>query len=111
MAFDYQLTAVGQDRAQQRTAYEQILRALSLEKPLWVNGSPSPVQTILDVAPELERARGVLSPFFVGVGTRVETASRQEATFAERTHVGAGPLEGPKGAPVVGDEEGIVITL
>jgi hypothetical protein len=101
---EYQLTASAPRRAQQILIQSLLLQRLSMDQALRINGVPSPVWIV--PPPELtKRKLGRLAPVYVRIGTRLETAARQEQPWARRTEVTAGPLDMPL------DQEGIIIEL
>ena len=101
---DYQFTAVAPGRAQQLTIQTMLWQRLSADLPLRINGYPSPVW-ILQAPPPLARELGLLAPVYVRIGTRLETAPRQESPWVRQLEVGAAQAGTPP------DEEKVVITL
>jgi hypothetical protein len=100
----YQLTASAAKRTQQILIQSLLLQRLSMDQALRINGVPSPVWMLSP--PELTRRRlGLLAPVYVRIGTRLETAARQEQSWARQTEVTMSPLDAPL------DQERIVIEL
>ena len=103
-AVDYQVTAVAPVPSQMATIYSQATALLTMDRPLRINGSPAPVSGV--AAPVLlTREPGSRSPLYIRIGTRMETAARQEETWVRTAEVEAAPFDAPL------DTEGIVLQL
>jgi hypothetical protein len=97
---DYQLTALAPTREQQRFIQQEILRRVSMDQALRVNGYPAPVFMV--APPELQRRQlGELAPIYLRIGTRMESAPRQEQTWVQRTELWAAPPDTPLDREVV----------
>jgi hypothetical protein len=100
----YQILAVAPERMQQQFVHTWLLQRLSMDIGLRILGVPSPVWIV--PPPKLRRRRlGLLAPVYVHIGTRMETAPRQERPWVHQAAVTAGRLDAPL------DREGIVIEL
>jgi hypothetical protein len=102
---DYQLTAIGTIRAQQRFLYEEIVRRLSPDTNLRINGAPAPVSFVESPQPPGDRPLGLPEPVYVRIGTRLEVEPRREQVWVGRLAVEAGRIEAPE------DLEEIVVEL
>ena len=100
----YQILAVAPERVQQQLVHTWLLQRLSMDIGLRIHGVPSPVWIM--PPPKLRRRRlGLLAPVYIHIGTRMETAPRQERPWVRQAAVTAGHLDAPL------DQEGIVIEL
>ncbi|KAM3090242.1 hypothetical protein ACKFKG_30085 [Phormidesmis sp. 146-35] len=100
---DYQITAVAPEPDQQRLIHTYLLQQLSMDRGLPINGLFSPVSLLPQPAPLDDRRLGLLAPLYVRIGTRLETAVRQEVPWIQRTNIEAARID----APV--DQEEIVL--
>jgi hypothetical protein len=101
---DYQIVAVAPERRQQGAVYERVLRRLSADTGLRIDGVPAPVWML--PAPSLAGLElGDLAPVYVRIGTRMQVAARREEVWVRRARVEAGPVGAPQ------DREGIVVEL
>lgn len=89
---DYQITVLAPERAQQLFVHTLLLQRLSLEAPLRINGTPSPVGMLPPPA-LIERRLGELAPVYVRIGTRMEIAPRREQTWVRRAVIEAAPID------------------
>jgi hypothetical protein len=97
---DYQLTAVASNRQQQRWLQEELLRHLSMDEGLRINGAPAPLQLL--APPELDQRRlGELGPLYIRIGTRQERAPRQEQTWVRIAEIQSGHTATPWDKEVV----------
>jgi hypothetical protein len=99
---DYQVTVVAPERDQQRGIQTAIFNRLSMDVGLRVNGSVCPVSFLPPITPH-ERRLVELAPIYVRIGSRLDTAPRQERPWVRRAVVAAGPLDAP------GDADGLVV--
>jgi len=102
---DYQITILAPVRTQQRFIHTQLLQQLSMDIPLRINGVHSPVCILPPPVFDKERKQGILAPVYVRIGTRMETASRQEQTWVRRAEIDAATRDAPE------DQERIVLEL
>jgi hypothetical protein len=93
-ACDYELTALGTDRTQQASIYEGILRQMTLDTGLRVNGSYAPV-SLLDPPQLRRRTTGQAGPVYVRIGTRLEVAPRSEQVWVQQLEVGSARIDAP----------------
>jgi len=100
---DYQITAVAPEPAQQRLIHTYLLQQLSMDRGLPINGAFSPVSLLPQPSTQDDRRLGLLAPLYVRIGTRMETAVRQEVPWVKRTNVEAARIDAPA------DREGIVL--
>lgn len=105
---DYQFTVLAPKRAQQILIQTMLAQRLSFDIPLRINGFPSPVW-ILAPPPLLARELGLLTPLYVRIGTRMETALREEVAWVRQLEIDAAAGGGPFAEPP--DQEKIVIKL
>src|SRR2546422_756303 len=91
---DYQITVRGTVRAQQLAVHDALLRRLSSDLGLRINGAVAPVWMVAPPA-LLERKLGELAPIYLRIGTHLQTAPRAEQTWVRRTEVRAAPLDAP----------------
>jgi hypothetical protein len=101
---DYQIVAAAPERRQQGAVYETVLRRLSADTGLRIDGATAPVW-MLPTPPLTGLELGDLAPVYVRIGTRMQVAARREEVWARRARVQAGPPDAPQ------DREGIVVEL
>jgi hypothetical protein len=103
---DYQIVAVAPERRQQGAVYEMVLRRLSADTGLRVDGVPAPAPVWMLPTPPLTGVElGDLAPLYVRIGTRMQVAARREEVWVRRARVETGPVDAPQ------DREGIVVEL
>jgi hypothetical protein len=107
---DYQITSLAPDRAQQVAIQSFVLSRLSIDVGVRINGVQAPAQ-IQPPTDLLNRHLGTLSPLYVRIGTRLETAPRTESPWVVRTDVEAGLIQNGVVSQSPVDQEGIVINL
>jgi hypothetical protein len=91
---DYQLVVVAPERSQHQVLMDALLRRLSIESGLRINGVPSPLA--MEPAPALfGRAEGTLGPVYVRIGTRMEVAPRQVLPWVSTVDLGVAPPDSP----------------
>jgi hypothetical protein len=93
-ACDYELTALGTDRAQQASIYEGILRRLTLDSGLRINGAYASV-SLLDPPHLRHRTMGQQGPVYVRIDTRMEVAPRREQVWVQQLDVFAAQRDAP----------------
>lgn len=101
---EYQLVVLAPQRQQQLAIYRWLLQRLSIDIGLPIHGSNAPVW----ILPPLEaddRQLGILTTVRVRIGTRLETASRQEQPWAQQVGIYAAQLSAPL------EQEGITLTF
>jgi hypothetical protein len=101
---DYQIVAVAPERRQQGAVYERVLRRLSADTGLSVDGATAPVW-MLATPPLTGVELADLAPVYVRIGTRMQVAPRGEEVWVRRARVETGPVGAPQ------DREGIVVEL
>lgn len=106
-AAQYQVAVRAPLRSQQLLLHTELLRRLTIQRSLRINGVPSPVAILH--APVLDNLDGRdlvgLSPTYVRIGTRLETAPRAEVPWVQQAEARAARMDAPL------DQEGIVIRL
>ncbi|ESA38291.1 hypothetical protein N836_33215 [Leptolyngbya sp. Heron Island J] len=101
---EYQLVVLAPQRQQQLAIYRWLLQRLSIDIGLPINGSNAPVW----VLPPLEaddRQLGILTTVRVRIGTRLETAQRQEQPWAQQVGIYTAQTNAPL------EQEGIVLNF
>lgn len=103
---EYQITVLAPTRRQQAFIQTLLPQRLSIDVGLRINGVPSPVLFLPPPTPTLdERRLGLLAPVFVRIGTRLETAPRQELPGVQQAVIETAPIDAPL------DQEGITLKL
>jgi hypothetical protein len=91
---DYQLVVAAPERLQHQIVMDALLRRLSIDRGLRINGVPSPVA--MEPAPALfGRAEGTLGPVYVRIGTRMEVEPRQVLPWVSTVDLGVAPPDSP----------------
>jgi hypothetical protein len=91
---DYQLVVAAPERSQHQVVMDALLRRLSIDSGLRINGVPSPIA--MESAPTLfGRAEGTLGPVYVRIGTRMEVAPRQVLPWVSTVDLGVAPPDSP----------------
>lgn len=101
---DYQIVAVAPERRQQGAVYQAVLRRLSADTALRIDGVPAPVW-MLPAPPLTGVGLGDLASVYVRIGTRMQVGPRREEVWVRRARVQTGPVGAPQ------DREGIVVEL